>query len=305
MNAVIRAVVRTGIHYGMEVFGVKRGYDGLINNDIIPMTASRVSDIIHRGGTILRTARCPEMLTKGGRKIAADVVREMKMDALIIAGGDGSFKGAQSLSQLGVNVMAIPATIDLDMDCTEYTIGFDTAVNTGIEAINRIRDTSYSHERCSVVEVMGRDAGYLALWCGLCGGAEEVLTPELNNMDAEMVLQEIRKNRSRGKHHNLIVVAEGVGGSVNLAKEIDKEEGIESRATILGHLQRGGMPTALDRMHASKMGFLAVNAIKNGEANKAVVFRGGSHMLIDLNEALACKKETNPEMYEIIKILAI
>jgi 6-phosphofructokinase 1 len=305
MNAIIRAVVRTGVNHGMSVFGIKRGFEGLLNAEIVDMDAARVTDIIHRGGTILRTARCPEMQTEEGQRKAADVARVLRLDALIVAGGDGSFKGALSLSKLGVNVIAIPATIDLDMECTEYTIGFDTAVNTGIEAINRIRDTSNSHERCSVVEVMGRDAGYLALWCGLCGGAEEVVIPENKEINTASVIEQIMHNRSKGKRHNLIVVAEGVGQSSALAKEIQKIMGIESRATILGHLQRGGMPTALDRMHASMMGSIAVEAVQNGEFNKAVIYAHGRHTLMDLGEALACKKEISQDMYDMIKILAI
>jgi 6-phosphofructokinase 1 len=305
MNALIRAVVRAGIHAGMDVYGIKRGYEGLLNAEISLMDAARVSDIIQRGGTILRTARCAEMNTEEGQRKAADVVKVLRLDALVVAGGDGSFKGALALHRFGVNVIGVPATIDLDMDCTDYTIGFDTAVNTGLEAINRIRDTSSSHERCSVVEVMGRDAGYLALWCGLAGGAEEVLFPEQQGMDTEAVIRQIMHNRSKGKRHNLVVVAEGVGGSVNLAKEIEKIIGIESRATILGHLQRGGTPTAMDRMQGSQMGYMAVEAIKNNELNKAVVYREGHHALMDLNEAIACKKEISPDMYEMIKTLAI
>jgi 6-phosphofructokinase 1 len=305
MNAVIRAVVRTGINHGMNVYGIRRGFEGLLHAEILDMDASRVSDIIHRGGTVLRTARCPEMQTEDGQQKAADVASVLRLDALVVVGGDGSFKGALALSKRGVNVIAIPATIDLDMDCTEYTIGFDTAVNTGIEAINRIRDTSYSHERCSVVEVMGRDAGYLALWCGLCGGAEEVVIPEDKEMNTAAVIEQIMHNRSRGKRHNLVVVAEGVGQSAVLAKEIQKVMGIESRATILGHLQRGGMPTALDRMHGSMMGSMAVEAIEAGERNKAVVYREGRHVRMDLEQALACKKEPERDMYRMIKVLAI
>lgn len=305
MNAVIRAIVRAGVHHRMKVIGIKRGFEGLLNAEIEELTSPDVSDIIQRGGTILLTARCPAMLTEEGQRKAAEVAKVLGLDTLIVVGGDGSFKGALALNRLGVNVLGIPATIDLDMACTEYTIGFDTAINTGMEAINRIRDTSSSHERCSVVEVMGRDAGYLALWCGMTGGAEEVLIPEYRTVNTEAVLQQIIHNRSQGRRHNLVVVAEGVGGSVALAKEIQRVLGIESRATILGHLQRGGSPTAIDRMHASMMGFLAVEAVVKGERNKVVVVREGRHTYMDMEEALSCEKKFSPDMYEMIKILAI
>jgi len=304
MNAVIRSVVRTAAHYGMRVYGIKTGFAGLFEGDIDVISPDKVSGIIHRGGTILRTARCREMMTEEGQQRAAEVIKVLKLDALIVVGGDGSFKGAMSLSRFGVGVIGIPATIDLDMDCTEYTVGFDTAVNTATEAIIRIRDTSSSHERCSVVEVMGRNAGYLATWCGLTGGAEEVLIPE-HPVNTSSVIEQILNNRAQGKRHNLVVVAEGVGGSDALAKEIERVLGIEARATILGHLQRGGIPTALDRMHGTVMGHIAATAAKDGIVNKAIVYRHGRHELIDLAEALSAKKEYNPELYDITKILAI
>jgi 6-phosphofructokinase 1 len=307
MNAIIRSVVRTGVELGMKVYGIERGFEGLLHGEFIEMDAASVSEIIHRGGTVLRTARCPEMLTEDGQRHAAEVVKVLHLDALVIVGGDGTFKGAQALAGLGVNVMAIPATIDLDMACTDYTVGFDTAVNTGLEAIYRLRDTSNSHERCSVVEVMGRNAGYLALWCGLCGGAEEVLFPENISSDVRGVIEQIMENRAKGKRHNLVIVAEGVGGSQALAKEISNVLGIQARATILGHLQRGGMPTALDRMHGSAMGYLAVQAINKSDRNMAVIYRNGTHMLIDLDEAISCEKNAAPvmDMYKMIKVLAI
>ncbi|MCL1863670.1 MAG: 6-phosphofructokinase [Defluviitaleaceae bacterium] len=304
MNAVIRAVVRTAVHHGMRVYGIKTGYEGLFKGDIDELTADDVSGIIHHGGTILRTARCTEMHTEEGQARAAEVCKVLRLDAMIVIGGDGSFKGAVSLAKHGVNVIGIPATIDLDMDCSEYTIGFDTAVNTVADAIVRIRDTSTSHERCSVVEVMGRNAGYLALWCGLTGGAEEVLIPE-NPIDVKTVTEQILKNRAKGKRHNLVVVAEGIGDSVNLSKEIERVLGIEARGTILGHLQRGGTPTAVDRMHATVMGHMAVEAIKNGTVNKVVVYKDGKHELMDINEALNAKREYDQKMYDLIKIMAI
>ncbi|MCL2707912.1 MAG: 6-phosphofructokinase [Defluviitaleaceae bacterium] len=305
MNAVIRAVVRTGVNNGYGVFGIKRGYDGLLSADIEEINSREVKDIIHRGGTILRTARCQGMMTEDGQRKAAEIAKVFGIGTLIVIGGDGTFKGGLALSKFGVNVIAIPATIDLDMACTEYTIGFDTAVNTGMDSINKLRDTSSSHERCSVVEVMGRDAGYLALWCGMAGGAEEVLIPESPETNTEAVIEQIIRNRSKGKKHNLVVVAEGFGGSIALSKEIERVLGIEARTTILGHLQRGGSPTALDRMHASFMGCIAVKAAIAGEKNKAVVFKGGKHVLIDLAEAIDCKKTYDPAMYETIKTLAV
>lgn len=304
MNAAIRAVVRAAVYHDMKVTGIERGFDGLLSGEIKDIKPRDVSDIIHKGGTVLRTARCPEMTSEEGQKKAAEICRVLGLDTLIVIGGDGSFKGAHALSKLGVNVMCIPATIDLDLSCTEYTVGFDTAVNTGMEAISKIRDTSSSHERCSVVEVMGRDAGYLALWCGMTGGAEEVLIPEYNGSNTEAVIEEIIQNRALGKAHNLIVVAEGVGGSVKLAKEIQRVTGIESRATILGHLQRGGSPTAVDRMHASVMGFEAVRCIVEGEKNRVIIYKNGKHGNMELEEALRCERAYDNTMYEMIKILA-
>ena len=305
MNAAIRAVVRTALYRGLEVVGIRRGYEGLLSAEIVNMTARSVSDTMHRGGTMLLTARCNEMTTAEGQQKAAQICKILGLDALVVIGGDGSFRGAEKLSKHGVNVIGIPGTIDLDIKCTDYTIGFDTAVNTGTEAIGKIRDTSSSHERCSIVEVMGRNAGFIALWCSLTGGAEEVLIPEMDTVNTETVIRQIIENRAKGKTHNLIVVAEGVGGSVKLAKEIQEVTGIESRATILGHLQRGGAPTALDRMHASMMGFTAVEAVLAGERNRVVVFRGGQHYTMDIEEALNCERTYDNKMYEMIKILAI
>ena len=304
MNATIRAAVRTATHFGIRAYGIKTGFDGLFKGDVSEMTPGDVSDIIYRGGTVLKTARCMEMMTEEGQRRAAEVLKVMKLDGVIVIGGDGSFRGALALSRLGIDVIGIPATIDLDMDCTEYSIGFDTAVNTAADAIACIRDTSSSHERCSVVEVMGRNAGYLALWCGIAGGAEEVLIPE-NPIDTTSVIEQILKNRSRGKKHNLVVVAEGIGGVEELAQEIERVLGIESRSTVLGHMQRGGMPTAIDRMHASVMGYMAVKALHEGNTNKAVIYKDGKHALIGIEEAVNAKRDYNPEMYEITKILSI
>ena len=304
MNAVIRALVRTAKHFDMRVYGIKAGYQGLFRADINEMDTDDVTDIIHRGGTVLRTARCMEMVSEEGQKRAAEVIKAMQLDAIVVVGGDGSFKGANALSKLGIKVVCIPATIDLDMDCTEYTIGFDSAVNTAAKAIICIRDTSSSHERCSIVEVMGRNSGYLALWCGMAGGAEEVIFLE-NKVETKAVMEQIMHNRSKGKRHHLIIVAEGVGGSDALAKEIEEVLHIETRATVLGHMQRGGTPSALDRMHASVMGYMAVKAIHDDQVNNVVVYKNGRHELLPLEKALTMKKEYNPEMYEITKILSI
>lgn len=305
MNAAIRAVVRSAVYNNIQVIGIKRGYEGLLSGEIVELGPRSVSDIVHRGGTFLLTARCQEMMNDEGVERAYKICKVLSLDALIVIGGDGSFHGAQKLSQLGTNVICIPATIDLDLDCTEYTIGFDTAINTGMEAINKIRDTSSSHERCSLVEVMGRHAGHIALWCSITGGAEEVLIPEMNTVNTETIIQQIFANRSKGKTHNLIVVAEGVGNTTQMAKTIEDITGIETRATILGHLQRGGSPTALDRMHASMMGNTAIETLMQKRKNRVVIFKNGKYEDIDINEALECKKEYDNKLYEIIKMLAI
>jgi 6-phosphofructokinase 1 len=305
MNAVIRAVVRSGINSGFEMYGVRKGYTGLLNGDLFKMDTKSVSDIVHRGGTILLTARCLEMMEEEGQKRAAEICKIFRLDALIVIGGDGSFNGAKSLAKYGVNAIGIPGTIDLDIACTDYTIGFDTAVNTAMDAIGKIKDTSSSHERCSVVEVMGRNAGYIALWCAMTGGAEEVLIPEMGKLNEEEVIKQILANRSTGKKHNLVVVAEGVGGAAQLAKKIEAVTGIETRATILGHLQRGGSPTALDRMHASMMGDYAIELIKKDTYNRVISYKDGKYTDIDIVEALEMKKEIDNRLYDIVKLLAI
>ncbi len=305
MNACIRSVVRTAIYNGIKVTGIKRGYDGLFEGAIEDLTPRSVSEIIHKGGTILHTARCQQMMTKEGQEKAAQVCKVLGLDALVVIGGNGSLTGALELSKLGVNVLGIPGTIDLDLDCSDYTIGFDTAVNTAMEAINKIRDTSSSHERCSLVEVMGRHAGHIAIWCGITGGAEEVLVPESNQVNLESICQQIFENRSKGKTHNLIVVAEGVGHTEKLASDIQKITGVGTRATILGHLQRGGSPTAVDRMHASIMGYVAVEAFLQGEKNRVIVYKDGAHVHLDIEEAMSYKRVYDDRLYKIMKILAI
>ena len=306
MNAAIRAVVRTAVFNGIRVMGIRKGYDGLINGDIIELKSRDVSEIINRGGTILHTARSGEMRTDEGIKKAAQIYDILGLDAIVVIGGDGSFRGCLELSKHGVNVVGIPGTIDLDMNCTEYTIGFDTAVNTGADAINRLRDTSSSHERCSVIAGMGRNAGYIAYWCALVGGAEEVLVPEkLDEVTKKNVIEQVLENRSIGKHHNLIIVAEGVGGSQALAEDIQRITGIETRATILGHLQRGGSPTAIDRMHASVMGYMAVEEILKGGRNFVVAFNKGRHEIINIENALAMPPKPDTGLYKIIKTLSV
>lgn len=306
MNAAIRAVVRTALNNNIQVVGIRKGYNGLMNGDIKDLSGKDVSEILGRGGTILHSARALEMLTEEGQQKAANIYKILGLDALVVIGGDGSFRGCRALAKYGVNCIGIPATIDLDISCSEYTIGFDTAVNTGVEAISKLRDTSGSHERCSVCEVMGRDAGYIALWCAMGGGAEEVLIPEEKELGtSERVIKQLLENRSKGKRHNLVVVAEGIGGSQQLAKEIQDTTGIQTRATILGHLQRGGSPTALDRIRASEMGYIAVKSIMEGNVNKIVAYNKGEYQTIDIEEALSMEKQFNPEMYEIIKVLSI
>ena len=285
--------------------GILKGYDGLMNEEIIDMTARDVSDTIERGGTILYTARCAEMRTPEGQKRAADVCRKHGIDGLVVIGGDGSFAGAQKLANLGVNTIGIPGTIDLDIACTDYTIGFDTAVNTAMEAIDKVRDTSTSHERCSVIEVMGRDAGYLALWCGIANGAEKILMPEEKDYDEKALIKDILENKKRGKKNYIIINAEGVGDSINMAKRIEDATGIETRATILGHMQRGGSPTCKDRVYASTMGAMAVDLLCQGKTNRVVGYKNGQFIDFDIEEALAMKKTIPAYQYDVAKTLAL
>ena len=305
MNAAIRAVVRQAISKGKKVKGIRRGYTGLLAEDIVDMEAKDVSDIIQRGGTILQTARCPEFRTEEGQKLGAEMCRKHGIEGIIVIGGDGSFRGAQKLAAQGINTIGIPGTIDLDISCTDYTIGFDTAVNTAMEAIDKIRDTASSHERCSIIEVMGRDAGYIALWCGLANGAEQVLIPEKYDFDEQKLVNNIIEKRKHGKKHHIIVNAEGIGHSASMAKRIEAATGIETRATILGHMQRGGSPTAKDRVYASTMGALAVDLLCEGKTNRVVGYRHGAFVDFDIDEALAMKKEISEYEYQIAKNLSI
>ncbi|TCT14698.1 6-phosphofructokinase [Natranaerovirga pectinivora] len=303
MNAAIRAVVRMGLAKGKRVMGIRKGYNGLINEDIIDMNARSVSDIIQRGGTILYTARCQDFFTIEGQTKGANICRKYGIDGLVIIGGDGSFKGAAALSELGINTIGVPGTIDLDINCTDYTIGFDTAVNTAMEAIDKIRDTSTSHERCSVVEVMGRHAGYIALWCGICNGSEDVLLPEKGKISTKQIINNIIANRKKGKKHHLIIVAEGVGGTEKLAREIEEKTGIETRATILGHLQRGGSPSAVDRMHASMMGAYAVDLLCEGKSNRVVAYKDGKYVDFDIEEGRNMIKVIDDRKFQVSQIL--
>ena len=305
MNAAIRAVVRTALSKGVKVRGIRRGFHGLLKEEIIDMSARDVADIIQRGGTTLLTARCKSMMTEEGQQKAAAICKKYGIDGLVVIGGDGSFRGAQKLASLGVNTIGVPGTIDLDIACTEYTIGFDTAVNTAMEAIDKVRDTSTSHERCSIIEVMGRDAGYLALWCGIANGAERILLPEEHDYDEAELIDDIKESMRRGKKNYIIINAEGVGDSINLAKRIEAATGIETRATILGHMQRGGSPTCKDRMYASIMGSKAVDLLLEGKSNRVVGYRHGEYVDFDIDEALKMNKGIPQYQYEISKILAL
>ncbi len=303
MNAAIRAVVRTGIARGYEVYGVRRGYNGILHREIELLTFKDVSEKLQHGGTFLFTARSAEFREVEGKKKAAEICKELGIETLIVIGGDGSFTGAKNLSKFGVNIIGLPGTIDLDIAYTDYTIGFDTAVNTAVEAIDRLRETSNSHERCSVVEVMGRSAGYIALWCGIANGAEEILLPEKFDNDYDKLIQQIKKNRECGMTHQVIVNAEGVGHSNELAERIEKETGIETRATILGHLQRGGSPTARDRVAASMMGAYAVDVIDAGRNNRLIGYKDGKLYDVDVDEAFAMTKSIDEYEFEVARIL--
>ena len=304
MNAAIRAVVRKALVNGKQVKGILKGYSGLLNEEIIDLSANDVSNTIERGGTILFTARCKEFMTEEGQKRGAEICRKHGIDGIVDIGGDGSFRGAQKLANLGINTIGVPGTIDLDISCTEYTIGFDTAVNTAMEAIDKVRDTSTSHERCSIIEVMGRNAGYIALWCGIANGAEDILLPENYDYDEQKIINNIIENRKRGKKHHIIVNAEGVGHSTSMARRIEAATGIETRATILGHMQRGGSPTCKDRVYASMMGAMAADLLCDGKTNRVVGYQHGRFQDFDINEALDMVKGIDPYQYQVAKDLS-
>ena len=290
MNACVRAVVRTAIYHGVECYGIRRGYNGLINGDIVKLDEKSVSHIINRGGTILNTARSVEFMTEEGQKKAVSTCKFLGLDSIIAIGGDGTFRGALALSKYGINVIAIPATIDNDISCTNYSIGFDTAANTAIECIDKLRDTMQSHERCSVVEVMGRNAGFLAMYVGLAVGATAVLVPE-EKIDFERdVIEKIRQARFNGFTHYMIVVAEGAGSAAEIAAKINQAIDLDPRVTVLGHIQRGGSPTGRDRVNATKMGYLAVELLLAGKTNRVVCTNEGSFIDVDINDGLAMSR---------------
>ncbi len=303
MNAAIRAVVRTGLAKGLNVKGIKKGYQGLLNEEIIDMKAKDVSEIIQRGGTILGTARCMEFLEPEGQQKGADICKKHGIDGIVVIGGDGSYKGAQKLAALGINTVGVPGTIDLDIACTDYTIGFDTAINTAMEAIDRVKDTSSSHERASVIEVMGRNAGYIALWCGVANGAEDILLPEKYDYNEQSIINNIINNRKRGKTHHIIINAEGIGHSTSMARRIEAATGIETRATILGYMQRGGNPTCRDRYFASIMGSYAVDILLEGKSNRVVAYKNGGFVDYDIDEALSMQKSIDEYQYSVARIL--
>lgn len=303
MNAAIRAVTRMALSKGLKVMGINRGYSGLINGEILQMQRHSVSDIIHKGGTILKTARCEEFRTEEGRKKGARVLEVFGIDGLIVIGGDGSFRGAQHLSKLGVSTIGIPGTIDNDLAYTEYTIGFDTSVNTVLDAVNKLRDTSSSHQRVSILEVMGRNCGDIALYAGIGGGAEKVIVPEVG-YDINDLCKKILQGKLNGKIHNLIILAEGVGGASELAKKVETVTGIETRSTTLGHIQRGGSPSAFDRVLASTMGARAVELLLEGKSSRVVGVRGGKITDMDIDEALSMKSEFKEYLYNLSDILS-
>jgi len=304
MNAAIRAVVRTAIYYDLEVLGVRRGYTGLIEKDFIKMSLGSVADIIQRGGTVLLTARCDEFLTPAGRQKALGHLREEEVDGLVAIGGDGTFRGALELDKLGMPTICIPGTIDNDIPCTAATIGYDTVVNTVVDSINKIRDTATSHERIFVIEVMGRRSGFIALEAGLAGGAESIIIPEVPlNVDA--VVKNIKRGNRRGKKHSIIIVAEGAADAMELTKEISEKSGLETRLSILGYIQRGGTPTAQDRLLASRMGAEAVNLLLRGERKKMVALDGQLIRSFDIDWAINQSKSINLDDYRLAGILSI
>ena len=305
MNAAIRAVARAGISNGMRVIGVRRGYNELISGDVFEMNLRSVSDIIHRGGTTLFTARSPEFNTPAGVQKAADTCRSLGIDGVVVIGGDGSFRGARDLTGAGIPCVGLPGTIDNDIQCSEYTIGFDTAMNTAMDMVDKLRDTAQSHDRCSVVEVMGRRCGDLALQTGIAVGATAILVPEVPfDLDND-VIKRMQFTQLTGKKHFIIIVAEGIGGVDDLARQIQERTGIESRATVLGHVQRGGSPTLRDRVVASEMGFHAVELLMQNQGNRVVAMKNGQIVDYDITEALNMKKSFNKKLYDIALKISI
>ena len=305
MNAAVRAIVRYGLAKGLRMVGVERGYHGLLRGEFIELDASSVSELIQRGGTVLQTARSKAFATPEGIESASNIAKEYGLDALIVIGGDGSFKGAQKLSEQGINTIGIPGTIDNDISCTEYTIGYDTALNTAMEAVDKIRDTATSHQRCSLIEVMGRNAGYIAVDVALATGAEMVLIPEKDKTCPKVeivnrIVEDIKTSQKVGKKHHIVVVAEGVGCSQELAVMIEECTGVETRATVLGHIQRGGSPTIRDRVYAAQMGKMAVDLLLEDKTNRVVVVKNGKLTDMDINDALKMEKAVSESDYELV-----
>lgn len=305
MNAAVRAVARAALSKGIKVYGVRRGYNGLLNGDVFEMNLRSVSDILSKGGTVLYTARSPEFNTKEGVKKAADNCRKLGIDGVVVIGGDGSFRGARDLTGEGIPCIGVPGTIDNDISSSDYTIGFDTAMNTAMEMIDRIRDTAQSHDRCSVVEVMGRRCGDIALEVGIAIGASAILVPEVPYDLKKDVIDVLLKNRETGKKHFIVVVAEGIGGIDGIVKEIEAQTGIETRGTVLGHVQRGGSPTLRDRVVASRMGYRAVELLEEGQSNRVVVMKDNHIVDYDISEALAMKKQFNIKLFNIAHEISI
>ena len=305
MNAAVRAVVRTAIVNGVQCIGIRRGWQGLINSDFVQLDAASVGHIISRGGTMLYTARSKEFMTEEGRQKAISTCKMLGLDGIVAIGGDGTFRGALKLSRMGVPVVGIPATIDNDIGCTNYTIGFDTACNTAIDCIDKLRDTMQSHERCSVVEVMGRNAGFLALYVGIAVGATAVLVPERELDFQRDVVERIRSARLAGSTHFMIVVAEGAGSAVEIGKKIHEAVGIEPRVTVLGHIQRGGTPNARDRETATRMGYFAVKALVSGRGNCIIGTHEGEMVEIPIEEALEMKRHLQMDRYQVLETVSI
>lgn len=310
MNAAVRAVVRAGIHKGYRMMGIQRGYNGLLNGECFEMNLRSVSNIIQRGGTVLYTARCLEFKTSAGQDKGAAMCRKLGIDALVVIGGDGSYRGARQLAHRGIPMIGLPGTIDNDISCTEYTIGYDTAMNTALEMIDKLRDTTQSHDRCSVVEVMGRNAGYIALNVGIAAGAVAVLLPETYRGNRQVdiqrdILDRIAATQKSGKKHFIVVVAEGVGHAQEIANEIQVRTGIDSRATILGHVQRGGSPTVRDRVCASQMGYHAIELLSEGQYNRIVGMKGERIVDFPVDEALEMHKEIDPQLIDVCNTISI
>ena len=304
MNAALRAAVRRAANYGMQIFGVYQGFEGLMSGRMEEMSVGSVGDIIHRGGTILYSARSESFKTEQGQQKAVEQLRQRGIEGLIVIGGDGSFRGAQKLAERGISTIGVPGTIDNDIPCTDFTIGFDTALNTIVDAIDKIRDTATSHERTYIIEVMGRDAGDLALWAGLAAGAESIVIPEADQ-DLDDILERLHAGMRRGKKHSIIIVAEGVGSAASYAEAITRATGWETRVTVLGHIQRGGSPTAMDRMLASRMGAAAVDLLREGKSNRMVGIQNNRIVDVDFAEALSQKHRLDLSVYHLARTLSI